>query len=133
MSQPPEPRSRQAARLALKLVERAAHEVIEREFKTLPQTTWKTLSDQIARTAVVLLDADFEFCKVVSEGDVADPKGNINPKAVLDCLKRMADNTRKDGAKHRLLYLAQHFEKTMTDLHLLKECDPNGQAKTETP
>lgn len=122
-----EPRSRRAARLAVPLITRAANEVLESTLSThLSQTEWESISHQIARASAVLLDADFDYCKMVTEGDATDPKGNVNVAPVLAALRSMAEHAKKGNRKARLLYLAQHFENLMRDLNILREV-PDGQ------
>jgi hypothetical protein len=125
----PEPRSRRAARLAAGLVRQAANSVFEQSLQQhLSQQEWEGLAEQVARAAAIRLDNDYDFCQTVTEGDVADHKGVVNAEAVLVALQKMADSARKEGAKGRLMYLAQHFKNIMMELRVLKE-STDGQEK----
>jgi hypothetical protein len=127
--QQPETRSRRAARLAAGIVRRAANGVFEQQLqKYLSQQEWEKLAQAVARAAAIRLDDDYDFCQTVTEGDVADHKGVVNAEAVLVALQKMADSARKEGAKGRLMYLAQHFKNIMMELRVLKE-STDGQEK----
>ncbi len=124
-------RSRRAALLARDLVQRVANQVLERHTQHfLSQAQWEVVAAEIGREAAILMDADFDFCKVVTEGDISDPKGVINAPAVLLALHNMPLSGRKEHMRPRLEHLAQHFKNLMTDLRLLEAS--NGQTQ-ETP